>query len=320
MSSFEKLKNMLLARERFLVIGHKQPDGDAVGALLAFAEVLKVLKKDYSLVTRDPIPEVFSFLPGSDQISRDFLLGEFDCIVLLDNGDLKRTGFDERIRQAKQRRIPIINIDHHIRNDIWKMANINYVDEESPATSLILYKIIRELKIAITPSLATCLLAGIYNDTGGFHHTNTSGEVLSVVADLLSHGGKLRQISEKVSNTRSMPRLKLWGIALNNIIYNRNYNIVASVLTRDDIKKADASEDDVTGLTNLLSSASEAHTAMLLYETESGKIKGSLRTENSKIDVAELANCFGGGGHKRAAGFSLEGKLRRDKEGEWFVE
>lgn len=319
MPSFEKLKTMLLAGGRFLVIGHIQPDGDAIGSMLAFGEIMKGMGKEVDLVIKDPVPDVFYFLPGWESIKNDFLVGSYDCIVLLDNGDLKRTGFAERIKQARSKHIPIINIDHHIKNDIWKIATINYADESAPATAFILYDIAMALGVSLSPAVATCLLAGIYNDTGGFHHSNTTDRVLAIVSDLLSHGGKLKQISDHMSNDRSMSRLRLWGVALNSLVFNREYAIVTAILTQEDIKQANASEDDVTGLANLLNSANEAETALLLYEAEDGKIRGSLRTENNKIDVAELATYLGGGGHKKAAGFNFEGRLAKGEKGNWRI-
>jgi phosphoesterase RecJ-like protein len=203
----------------------------------------------------------------------------------------------------------VINIDHHTRNDLWKMVDINYISEESSSTSEIVYKLLVGLGWTVSPTMATALLAGVYTDTGGFKHPNTSGMVLDVVADLLRCGGKLRKIAENIENSRSVDLFRLWGIALNRLKYNAKYGISVSVLTQKDLLETAAAEDDIAGLINLLNSTPESKAALLLYETADARIKGSLRTESDQIDVSALARNFGGGGHRRASGFSFRGRI-----------
>ncbi len=311
MGSFTKLKDILNTGDNFLLICHEQPDGDALGSLLAFASALKNNGKEVGMVCTDPVPAIFSFLPGSDKIKDDFLVGNFDAIILLDNGDLRRTGFSKRILTAKEKKVPIINIDHHPKNDLWKIASINYVDESSSSSSEIVYEILSGLGWSITPKIATLLLAGIFNDTGGFQHTNTTPKVLNIVSDLMNKGAKLKLISENISSSHSVARLKLWGIALNRMLINKKFGVVSSFLLRKEIEKLNASDDEVSGLVNLMNSVPESKIALLLYETSDGNIRGSLRTENSGVDVSFLAKLCGGGGHKKAAGFTLKGKIEK---------
>lgn len=311
MGSFTKLKDILNTGDNFLLICHEQPDGDALGSLLALSEALEANGKKVSMVCCDAVPEVFSFLPGTERIQSDFLIGNSEAIVLLDNGDLRRTGFPKRVLTAKEKNIPIVNIDHHPKNDLWKAATINYVDESSSSSSELVYDILCGLDWKITPKIATLLLAGIFTDTGGFHHTNTSEKVLNIVSDLLSKGAKLKLVSDKISNFHSVTRLKLWGIALNRMLINKKLGIVSSFLLRSEIEKLNASEDEVSGLINLMNSVPESKISLLLYEASDGNIRGSLRTESSAIDVSALAKLCGGGGHKKAAGFSLRGKIEK---------
>lgn len=311
MGSFLKLKNILEEKEKFLLICHEQPDGDALGSLLAFSEGLKNNGKEVIMVCKDSVPDIFSFLPKSSEIKNDFLVGSHESIILLDNGDLRRTGFSKRILVAKEKNVPIINIDHHPKNDLWKVASINYVNEDSSSSSELVFEILTGLKWDITSQMATLLLAGIFTDTGGFQHTNTSEKVLHIVSKLLSGGAKLKNISDNVSNSHSVARLKLWGIALNRMIVNKKLGIVSSFLLRNEIEKLQASDDEVSGLVNLMNSVPESKIALLLYETSDGNIRGSLRTENSGVDVSVLAKLCGGGGHKKAAGFTIKGKIEK---------
>ena len=319
MSSFTKLQKTILEAEKILLISHESPDGDCLGSMTALAEALKQIGKEVVMSNKDQVPPTFKFIPHSGQIVTDFLIGEFGAVILIDNGDLKRTGFGERLAKLDQRRTPIINIDHHIKNDLWKLVRVNYADEKAPATAVIVYRIVKELGARITPTMATSLLAGIYTDTGGFQHTNTSSEVLEIVSDLLSCGAKLKLVSENISKEKSITRLKLWGIALSRLKINSEYGIIYSIITQKEIENLNASEDEVSGLVNLINSVPEAKISLLLYEDCTGKIKGSLRTDKALVDVSGLARLAGGGGHKKASGFVFPGKLVETTEG-WRVE
>jgi len=306
---FEKLKNILDAHNKFLLIGHEKPDGDVIGALIALGLYLEREGKECRLVCRDEIADVFSFLLDKVRIEKDFLSGDFEAIILLDNGDLKRTGFRERILSAKKKGVKIVNIDHHPQNDIWKIANINIADPSWPSTCFFLYQYFKNNKIEIDRSQATALLSGIYYDTGGFLHSNASEEVFGVTSELLRLGANLKMISRSVTYSRSANMLKLWGVALSKAKVKKEYGIILSVLTKSDIESCGASEEEISGLVNLLGSASEARVAILIYETADGRIKGSIRTEDNDFDASRFAEALGGGGHKKAAGFLIKGKI-----------
>jgi len=314
----QKLKEAISTGKKFLVIGHEKPDGDSIGSLLAFFSLLQKAGKNVKMVLKDPVPEIFCFIKDSEKIQRQFEIEEFDTIILLDNGDAKRTGFFDLIVECKKRGIIIINIDHHPRNDLWKLAGLNLIDESASSTCEIIYAIATFLNVEIDSQMATALLLGLFGDTGGFRHSNTSKEALLMSAELLNRGARLKQITENIAGNHSIPMLKLWGIALNRLTFNKKYGVSYSVISKEDIKEAGASEDEVSGLVNLLNSAPESAIALLLYETENDKIRGSLRTESDKIDLSLLAKYLGGGGHKKAAGFTIDGKIENDG-GKWQV-
>ena len=319
MGSFNKLKNILEERDNFLLICHVSPDGDAVGSLVAMSKLLRHYGKKFQMVSKDSIPLVFHFIAEKEKITDDFLTGSFDTIILLDNGDLRRTGFPERIKKAKSKKIKIINIDHHPKNDIWPLADINYVDTDSSSACELLYDFFVGIGFDITSSLATTLLSGIYNDTGGFQHSNTSEKTFTVIANLLSLGAQLKTISSNIVHNKPISSLKLWGIAMSRLKINQNFDCAYSVLTAKDIEEAGASIDEVSGLVNLLNTTAESRVTLLLYETFDGKIRGSLRTEDDKIDLSKMASLFGGGGHKKAAGFSMGGRIQLNESGHWKV-
>ncbi|MEK9156460.1 MAG: bifunctional oligoribonuclease/PAP phosphatase NrnA [Patescibacteria group bacterium] len=312
-----RFRRILDEKNSFLLICHESPDGDGIGALLALGELLRNRGKKVVLICRDCVPRVFAFLAGSVGIQNDFLLADHDAIILLDNGDLHRTGFADRISVSRHR-IPIVNIDHHPKNDIWKMASANIADKAASSACELVYNLAMRLDWPITPTVATALLTGIYTDTGGFQHDNTSGRVLEIASDLLRRGAKLKLISANISNSHSVAMLKLWGIALNRLQIVPELGLVFSLITRQDIERAGAEDYEVSGLVNLINTIPNSKVALLLYETADGKIRGSLRTESEQVDLARLAEFLGGGGHRRASGFSLWGKLA-ESNGNWQI-
>ncbi len=317
MGSFSKLKEIFEQEDDFALICHTDPDGDAIGALVALGEALRQRGKRVTLAVNDEIPAVFDFLHENIEIVRE-IPSSARAIILLDNGDFRRTGFQDEILASKKSGKKIINIDHHPKNDLWRVATINYVDEKASSTCQILHSIFCELGFSITSSIATALMAGIFYDTGGFQHQNTSEKVLEIASELLKKGAKLKKITAKLTTDRSIALFKLWGIALDRMTINQEFGITVSFLTRRDMEKSGANDDHVSGLIGLLNTTKESRAALLLYETQDGKIKGSFRTEDSKINLTKIADLLGGGGHRKAAGFSLTGRFEKTENG-WKI-
>lgn len=298
-------------KRSFVLVCHVDPDGDAIGSIAALSEVLESHGKKVSRICKDPVPEVFNFLANTNLIENKWP-HDFDAVILLDNGDFRRTGFTEEILSAKKRNIPVINIDHHPKNDLWRVAKINCADDSVSSTCEILYGILTSLGYEINNSIATSLLTGIFYDTGSFQHANTTEKVLEITSELLKKGAKLKIISQKLVNARSMALFKLWGIALGRLNVNEKYEISYSILTQKDLEKTNATEEEIFGLVNLLNTNASSKVALLLYEAADGRIKGSLRTENDAVNLTKLAEFLGGGGHKKAAGFTVEGSIKND--------
>ena len=303
---------------RVLIITHEHPDGDALGSSLALSHALNQRGIESVITCVDPAPTPFQFLPGIRGICSDCLLGNFDTIAIVDCGDLKRTGMPERVRAIVRHQRRVINIDHHQRNDLHKLVTINYVDQEASSAAELMLPLIEALGCTITPSIATCLLTGLYNDTGGFKHSNTSMRVLEQAAQLMLAGASLKDISMNIASFRSVPALRLWGIALSRIQRHPVLGLMTSVITREDFKRADAFEEDLAGCVNLINTVPGARATILFYEQANGRIKASVRTENNAVDVSRLANLFGGGGIKKAAGFSFEGHFEQSG-GQWLI-
>lgn len=309
-----KLKNY----EKFLLMIHEEPDGDTLAASVAMYLALKKMSKKVWMVCKDDIPKPFLFLPKIECIKKDILFGDFEVIIVIDCGDLKRTGFSERLKKFAKVFKNLVNIDHHPKNDLWKIANINIVDQKASSASEIVWQILKKIPVEANGEIATAILTGIYTDTGGFKHSNTTAVTLEVASELLNYGARLKTITRNVALNKSVPALKLWGIALLRLHKNQNFQIVSSVITREDLKTCGATYYDIAGVVNLINSIPDAKVAILFFETPEGLIRASLRTEKDDVDVSRIAKLFGGGGHKKAAGFNIQAQLKMNGS-EWEI-
>lgn len=304
--------------DKYLLIIHQNPDGDAVASALALQAALLKKNKIVSIVCKDLVPKPFRFLDRSDTIKQDFLQGDWDVVVVLDCGDLKRTGFPTRIKDFSKRRHRVINIDHHLKNDLHKIANCNLFDVTAAATGEIIADLINKMGIEIDKDIATDLLTAIYTDTGGFKHPNTSQKTLELASRLMASGARLKKITEHISSSKTVQSLKLWGIVLSRIQKHKTLGIMVSVITQKDLNLCNATVQDLDGAVNLIGSATGTTAAMLLAEYPDGQIKASLRTDADNVDVSKIAQVFGGGGHKKASGFTIPGRIFKDG-GKWTI-
>ncbi|MEI8143092.1 MAG: bifunctional oligoribonuclease/PAP phosphatase NrnA [Candidatus Berkelbacteria bacterium] len=316
MGSFSNLKKLIEGTKSFVLICHESPDGDAVGSILAMAAMLRQKNKEVRMICADPVPEVFRFLGEHDQIVstnglHSLTVSQEETIIILDCGDLRRTKVEQMILDCKKNGNFVINIDHHPKNDLWRLADVNYVDDQASSTAEIVYRIVTGLGCDIDADVATYILCGIYTDTGGFQHSNTSEDVMKIVSKLLCCGARLKKISENISHEKSVSKLKIWGVAMDRLSINDEFGIAYSVLSKEDRLLSGASEDDLSGLINLLNTVPGTRATLLIYESENGTIMGSLRTERDDVDLSKLASLLGGGGHKKAAGFTIEGELSK---------
>ncbi len=314
----EKISSLFLKSNNILLITHENPDGDALGSMLGLREVLKNLGKDIHCVCSDLIPRPFLFLPGIDLVKKDFFLGDYDLIAILDCGDLRRTGFSNRLKDLSKYKNKIVNIDHHPKNDLHRLAKLNLIDFEASSTSEIIYELLREMKVQLNHLAATCILCGIYTDTGFFQHSNTSAKVLNIASELLKRGARLKEITKNIANNKTIAALRLWGLVLSRIRRNQKYNLITAIVTQKDMEECGANQADLAGVVNMINSIPGSRAAILFYEMPDGNIKASLRTEDNNVDISALARIFGGGGLKKASGFTIEGKIQKTRNG-WQI-
>lgn len=310
-NEFDKAKQLIAEAQRVCIISHRNPDADAVGANLALREALEAQGKQVDSACIDPIPENCDFLRSAPLFLDKIIIQQYDLFISVDCGAHKLVGFHETHPELMDReKTKLINFDHHPSNDFFGNANI--VMPQTPATCFILYLFFNYCGWGISSSMATALLHGLYYDTGSFMHSNTDADTLRIAGRLKALGGDHETPVKKQFKTKPLNRLRLWGRALERAELNSKQAVVSAV-TEDDYKETNTDFEDLSGLVAYLSHAKEGKFCMLLTEDMKGNIKGSLRTQRDDINLSELAGLFGGGGHTKAAGFTIPGQLREKR-------
>lgn len=302
----------MLSAKHAVLISHEYTDGDDLGAILACKFALESRGIRATAVARGGAPDNLAFLPGVLEVRPKPPTEPFDVVVFFGCGVRSRAGFADWDTAGK----PVINIDHHIDNRFF--GDINLVNPSAAATCELVYYLIKFWKIPISKPIAVNLLTGIFNDTGGFRHANTTAAVLEIAAELMRKGARIDRISEFYFGKSELPKLRAWAKALENIRLDDKQQMVYSVVTEEELKEIGASPEDLEGVASVLNTVPEAKFAMVLKQ-RGDEIKGSLRSETYKgVDVSAIARTFGGGGHKLAAGFKLKGKIERTADG-WKI-
>ena len=305
--------NLIKASESILILTHKNPDGDAVGSVLGLAQALESMGKNVKCFSKDVVPDVFGFLPNVSKIKDQTVPERYDLVILLDCALFDRTGLTN-IKDVASSFDRLLIIDHHPKGetecDHYEKC-IFVIDAEMSSTAVLIYKLLKNADIEITKDIANCLLTGIFTDTGGFQHSNTDSQSLEAAAEFMKKGSRVDKIAKNIFNSKSMAAIKLWGIALSRIKTDSETGMAVSYVSRKDIEDFGAKEEDLAGLVNAINTVSDAKFSLLLTESEDCKIKGSLRSEEyNGIDVSRIARSLGGGGHKLASGFEMNGNLK----------
>jgi phosphoesterase RecJ-like protein len=296
-SLYEQFWNKVKEAQKILLICHKKPDGDALGSMCALKIWLNSMEKEVKMASIDKPSKKYSFLPYINDVENKISPDEHDLIIILDCGAHYMTDFHVEYPQILPNSI---NIDHHASND--NFGSLNIIESDAASTTIILYKIFDYFGICIDPDMATCLMTGLYNDTGSFMHSNTSGEVFTVASELLRSGAKLPKMIKSLFKTNSVETLRSWGkVFLNSRVTDENY--LVSVVKEEDVKDG-GDIDQLSGAIDYLNMVPNVNFSLLLKEDRE-RIKGSLRTRKDNVNLAEIAKKYGGGGHPKAAGFSI---------------
>lgn len=305
MNSVEELAREIEKRDNFILLSHTMPDGDSIGSLLGLYQGLKAMGKEASMFLQDPVPAMYHYLQGSDQVlSPDQVKGAIENVIFLDCADEERAGQDALHVLAN--RSFTINIDHHLSNTYF--GDINYIQPQAAATAELVYKLIKTLQIKINPPLANALYAALIQDTGSFHHSNTTATTFRTAADLLECGVQLEATRIQLFESKSRIEICLLGRALNSIQFTPDGKVAWMTLTYQDVESLGAFNIHPEGIINHTLMVKGVEVGLLFREIDPGQVKIGFRSKGA-VDVSELAVMFGGGGHRQAAGAQTEGSM-----------
>jgi len=286
-------------RDRFVLTSHARPDGDAVGSVLACQQILHSLGKEAEVVLRDGVPRIYQPLPFADTvIHSDRVNGSFEAAIILECDSVQRT------RLAGLESQFLINIDHHATGRPF--GHVNWIDPDAVATAEMVYRLARTAEVPISPEVATCLYTALLTDTGSFMFEGTNEHTFALARELVRAGADPAYCARNVYFGHSTAKMRLLGAALSNL--QRQGPVVWISVTQQQMEQCGAKEEDCEGLVNYALSIRDVEVAAFLRELPDGRYRVSLRSKG-QLNVAAVAERFGGGGHQCASGFSLEGPL-----------
>jgi phosphoesterase RecJ-like protein len=292
-----RLQQLVQASERFLVISHLRPDGDAYGSTLGLALALRALGKDVIAVNSDGLSPLFTFLPGSETLTATpEKAPESDRVIIaVDCADRKRLGpaFDA------WNRTPDVNIDHHVSNPGY--AALNLIDPASPATAQVLFEIIDGLGWPLTAQIASNLYVGLMTDTGSFRYRQTTAHTFAVATRLVEAGADPTALAEGCYQSFRPERMLLLREVLNALHFAENGRVSWFYLTPEMFARSGATPDETEGLIENLQTVRTVEVAFVLEVMPGGMTRASMRSRGT-VDVQSICSEFGGGGHRLAAG------------------
>lgn len=303
MNNINSLDEVLWGVKTVAIAGHVRPDGDCAGSTLA---VYNYIKDNYEEVDvrlyLEPIPNIFKFLRYSSEIRSEYTDEiDFDLFIALDCGDTGRLGNAAKYFEKAKK---TVCIDHHVSNA--NFADLNYVFPEASSTCELVFELIDKEKL--TKEIAECLYTGMVHDTGVFQYSCTSAKTMNIGGILMESGIDYSKIVDETFYTKTFNQNKILGKALLNSELYLDGQVILSCITQKEMQEYDVLPKHLDGIVNQLRITKGVRVAVFLYENEDGSYKGSLRV-NDDTNVAEVAAVFGGGGHVKAAGFSIEGPL-----------
>lgn len=301
-TTLEEMAQKIKSLHSFVICGHVSPDGDCIGSQLALYHALGAMGKEAVclLAKRDSVDAGLAFLPGiADMVAASDYRGEAEVFIACDTPTHERLGDCAAI---KERCPHSITIDHHAVDT--SMSELTYVDPDVASTTMIIWELIGKLAIEPSADMALCAYTGLVTDTGGFQFQNTNREVFVSASEMLNYSIDPSEVARNIFQNRSLASLRLEGLALERLAISHNNRYCLSYLRQEDMRKFNATKADAEPLINVLRSLDRISVACMLRE-EASSVRGSLRAKDH-TDVSKIARSLGGGGHKAAAGFTLE--------------
>jgi bifunctional oligoribonuclease and PAP phosphatase NrnA len=286
-------------RNRFVLTSHARPDGDAIGSALACCQVLRAMGKRADVVLHDGVPRIYRTLPFAEQVVQaDRVSGSYEAAIILECDSIHRT----RLKGLENRFL--ISIDHHVSGRPF--AHVNWIDPQAVATGEMVFRLAREAGTPFSPEIATCLYTALMTDTGSFMFEGTNAHTFALARELVLAGADPSHCARSIYFAHSVAKMRLLGEALRHL--NTEGRIGWTWVTQEEMKRWDAKDEDCEGLVNYVLSIGDVEVSAFLRELPDGRFRVSLRSKG-KLDVARVAEHFGGGGHQCASGCSVDGPL-----------
>ena len=291
----------ILRRQRFVVASHARPDGDAVGSSMAMALALQQLGKQVRVVSRDRVPPQMEVFPGVDSIEViDHVDDQGDAVIILECGDAERpgvTGLDKGF---------VINIDHHPGNMMY--GAVNWLDLSAAACGEMVFELIGELGVSLTPEVATHVYIAILTDTGAFHYSNITPRTFDICRQCVEAGVNPPAVARSIFDSNNLARLKLYGAVLHRMQLDPTGRIATVYVDQQMARECGGTYEDTEGLVNLPLTVKDIVAVAFFKENGPGDWRVSMRSKGT-INVNAIAREFGGGGHTNASGCSASGEF-----------
>ena len=298
-----RIVDAIRARQRFVLGSHSRPDGDSIGSQLAMAYALRAMGKAAVAVNADPAPPPLMAFPGVRDIRiAPAVAGDFDAAIIMECGDLQRTGV------SGFERFFVINIDHHPGNSGY--GQINWFDAGAAACAEMVYDVVGALGVPLSKEIATHVYLAILTDTGSFHYSGISPRTFEICRECLEAGVDPVIVARNVYDSNNMGRLKLFGAVLGAMQIDHTGRIAIVYVDHEMARAAGGTYEDTEGLVNLPLTVKEVE-AVIFFKQEAGdQYRVSLRSKGN-IDIGSIAKEYGGGGHKNAAGLTVTGPIEQ---------
>lgn len=308
--SHKEIAESLKEARKVAIFGHVSPDSDCYGSTLSLMIALESLGKEAFVYLPDEFPYYLTYLKNHNAFKQEKDFQFVDAAVIMDSSSVNRVVSSDVLARMKEKNIPIYLVDHHISGDLSDFADYAWQDNEISSVSEMVLEIIKDMGVKIKKDIATLLLSGIEGDTGSFQHQNTTQNSLKDAAYLMLKGARFKSIIDNAFNSKKeINIIKIYGLVLERLIYNKKYQTATTYITLADMDKYGIGEESGSGIINFLNIIEGVKMVVLITEMDDNAIKVSLRTSDENVDVQKLASYVGGGGHVKASGFTVKGKI-----------
>ncbi|MCS6885270.1 MAG: bifunctional oligoribonuclease/PAP phosphatase NrnA [Acidobacteriota bacterium] len=297
---------LIETKNRFCITSHVRPDGDSMGSSLALYWILKSLNKQVDVLMRDGVPQTYSKLPGAKEVLKVSCVPTgYDAAFVIECSDIDRPGLLNLDKQF------VVNIDHHSTTTLF--GAINWIDSTASAVGEMIYNLCKALGVAVNQQIAECIYTALLTDTGSFHYSNTTERTFKIASELVRKGARPAHISQALFYSYPFSKIKILASALSSLDRDESGRIAWLSITLEQIAEANATEEDLDGIVNYPLAVGEVEVVAFFKEIAPEVYRISLRSKG-EINVARVAEKFGGGGHRNASGCTIKGSLEYVKQ------